>query len=106
MKRVTSRNDFNSEVNKGNVCLKFGAEWCGPCGMLAEIIENIESNYNNVNFIEVDVDDFDDETLFDEYKIKNIPVLYFIKDGLIGNKTVGLISEDVLNNYITEMINN
>lgn len=105
MRKITNREEFDSVVNNGNVCLKFGAEWCGPCIALAELIEENEGNYNDVTFVEVDVDEFDDDSIFDEYKIKNIPVLYFIKDGLISNKTVGLISNDDFNNYLSKMIN-
>lgn len=105
MRKIINREELNSVINNGSVCLKFGAEWCGPCSALTELIEENEGNYKDVNFIEIDVDEFDDEAIFDEYNIKNIPVLYFIKDGLINNKTVGLISKDDLNNFITKLIN-
>lgn len=88
-------NDIRNEISNGNVCLKFSADWCGPCSVLSSVIEKIEDNYNNVKFIEIDIDDVDD-SIIEEYQIRNIPVLYFIKDGTILNKIVGSVKQEVL----------
>lgn len=95
MKVVNNTNEFNNEISTGNVCLKFSAEWCGPCRVLSSLIETIEDNYENVNFVEVDVDDIDEEIL-NEYKVRNIPMLYFIKDGVVLNKFVGSVNKEIL----------
>lgn len=103
MRTLNNTNEIRNEISSGNVCLKFSAEWCGPCRVLSSIIEEVEGDYNNVKFIEVDVDDVDDSSIIDEYKIKNIPALFFIKNGEVLNKHIGTINHpmlvDELNKY-------
>ena len=93
--------DFNNEITDNDVVVKFSAEWCGPCRVLGENIESIESDYPNINFIEVDVDEADEE-LVSKYKIRNIPVLFFIKNGEVLSKEIGVMSVDVLKEKINE----
>lgn len=68
--------------------LKFSAEWCGPCRMLERVVSEIETERDDVTFLDVDVDEAD-EDFVDEYKVRNIPVLLFFKDGLQCGKLVG-----------------
>ena len=93
--------DFNNEITDNDAVVKFSAEWCGPCRVLGENIESIESDYPNINFIEVDVDEADEE-LVSKYKIRNIPVLFFIKNGEVLSKEIGVMSVDVLKEKINE----
>lgn len=102
MKTVNNSEVLKNSINEGNTCLKFSAEWCGPCRVMGETISSIEDDYPNINFIEVDVDEVDDSVLT-EYKIKNIPVLYFIKDGEIIDKNVGTMSKEVLVNKLVNV---
>lgn len=101
MKTVSNNSVLESVISEGNTCLKFSAEWCGPCRVLGENIESIESDYPNINFIEVDVDEADEE-LVSKYKIRNIPVLFFIKNGEVLSKEIGAMSVDVLKEKINE----
>lgn len=94
---------LKANITDGNVCLKFSAEWCNPCRILGEMIEGLESDYPNVKFIEVDVDEVDDANILTEYKIKNIPALFFMKDGEIVKKEVGSMSKDYLNETLKEI---
>lgn len=64
--------------------LKFYASWCGPCRVLSERLEG-------ETLTEINVDQ-DHETAI-KYKIRNIPVLVFKKDGLEVHRTVGLITK-------------
>lgn len=101
MKTVSNNSVLENVISEGNTCLKFSAEWCGPCRVLGENIESIESDYPNINFIEVDVDEADEE-LVSKYKIRNIPVLFFIKNGEVLSKEIGVMSVDVLKEKINE----
>lgn len=102
MKTVSNSEDLKNCINEGNTCLKFSAEWCGPCRVMGETILSIEDDYPNINFIEVDVDDVD-ENVLTEYNVRNIPVLYFIKDGEILDKNVGTMSKEVLVNKLVNV---
>ena len=78
---------FSENENK-LVVLKFSGSWCGPCRVLANTIEEIKPDLQDVIFVEADIDEVDSE-LIEKYKIMNIPVLIFFKDGLQVDKSVG-----------------
>ena len=103
MKTVSNVSILKNSISDGNVCLKFGAEWCGPCRVLESNIEEIEKDFKNITFIGVDVDDVDDDSVLDEFKIRNVPVLFFMKDGEIVKKEVGAMSKEVLSNTLKEV---
>lgn len=93
------------EVNKSNyseftgvkdklVVLDFWATWCGPCRMLAPVLEEIESEYPEVAFGKVNVDE--EAELAQMFKIVSIPTLVFMKNGEIIKKSVGYLDADAL----------
>jgi thioredoxin 1 len=65
--------------------LKFYADWCGPCKVLSQRLEE-EKNITEINV------DTDHETAI-KYRIRNIPVLVFLKDGEEVHRTTGLITK-------------
>jgi thioredoxin 1 len=103
MKKVNNVNEFNEVINSDNLTVvKFSADWCGPCRTLAGIMDDVTTDYQNVNFIEVDVEGDGMDEIVSNYSIRNIPVLAFIKNGKLLNKNVGLVDKV----KITELINN
>lgn len=103
MKKVNNVNEFNEVINSDNLTVvKFSADWCGPCRTLAGIMDDVTPDYQNVNFIEIDVEGDGMDEIVSNYSIRNIPVLAFIKNGKLLNKNVGLIDKV----KITELINN
>lgn len=103
MKKVNNINEFNEVINSDNLTVvKFSADWCGPCRTLAGIMNDVTPDYQNVNFIEIDVEDDGMDEIVSNYSIRNIPVLAFIKNGKLLNKNVGLVDKV----KITELINN
>ena len=103
MKNVNNVNEFNEVINSDNLTVvKFSADWCGPCRTLAGIMDDVTPDYENVNFIEIDVEGDGMDEIVSNYSIRNIPVLAFIKNGKLLNKNVGLVDKV----KITELINN
>lgn len=103
MKKVNNVNEFNEVINSDNLTVvKFSADWCGPCRTLAGIMDDVTPDYENVNFIEIDVEGDGMDEIVSNYSIRNIPVLAFIKNGKLLNKNVGLVDKV----KITELINN
>lgn len=88
-----SEADFEKEVLNSDkkVLVDFYADWCGPCKMLAPILEQIAEENNDVKIVKVNVDE--NENLAVKYKIMSIPALIVFDKGEIYNKSVGLISK-------------
>lgn len=103
MKKITNIDEFNEIVNSSNLTVvKFGAEWCGPCKVMNSTIENIENDFNSVNFVEVDVEEGSNDEIVTQFNIRNIPVLVFMKNGSSLSKSVGALAKDALIEKIKE----
>ena len=85
---VTSDN-FRSEVLEapGTVLLDFFATWCGPCRMVAPILEEIAGERSDVKVCKINVDE--EPELAAEFRIMSIPTLIVMKDGKIVNQSAG-----------------
>ncbi|MBP3228698.1 MAG: thioredoxin [Bacteroidaceae bacterium] len=84
-----SVSDFQALLATGKpVVVDFSATWCGPCRMVAPIVEELAQEYaGRVEVVAVDVDEC--EELAFKYQVRNIPTILFIKDGEIVSKQVG-----------------
>lgn len=96
---VTSSN-FEEEVLKSEkpVLVDFYADWCGPCKMLAPIVDEVASENDTVKVCRVNIDE--NEDLAVQYGIMSIPTLVVIKKGEEMNRTVGVVGK----NEILEML--
>lgn len=81
---------------KSKTVIKFGANWCGPCLVMAPAFQRFKDNYSNENIEIKDVDVDEDYKLAAEYKVRNIPYTIFIKDGTVVDKIVGIANYDKL----------
>ena len=71
------------------VLVDFWAEWCGPCKMVAPILDDLASEYDGkVKIGKVNIDDF--QGLASEYGVRAIPTLLIFKDGQVADQIVGL----------------
>jgi thioredoxin len=94
-------NNFEEVVIKSDkpVIVDFWAEWCGPCRMIAPVIEEISKEYSEkVLVAKCDVDSSPQVTA--KYSIRNIPTVLFFKDGVIADKQVGAVPK---NNFINKL---
>ena len=91
-----SASDFEEEVlkEKGVVVVDFWATWCGPCKMIAPIVEELDEEMSNVKFVKVDVDK--NPQIANQYKIVSIPTLKIFKDGKLINTLIGFKTKDAL----------
>ncbi len=85
---VTDKN-FEELVNSGKpMVLDFWAEWCGPCRMVAPIIDDLAKEYDGqVTVGKMDVDNNNDVVA--QFGVRNIPTVLFFKDGKVVDKQVG-----------------
>lgn len=91
--KVVEEKDFQEEIKKGVSLVDFYASWCGPCRIMADILEDIaEELGEKVNVFKVDVDDA--EKISRSYGIMSIPTLIIFKNGELQEKHVGVWDQD------------
>jgi len=95
-KDETFSNELQADVP---VLVDFYADWCGPCRMLAPVLQDISSERSNVKIVKVNV--YEAEKVAQRFGIMSIPTLMVFKDGKEVSKKVGLCSKD----EIVDMIN-
>ena len=97
--------NFDTEVLKSNlpVLVDFWAEWCGPCKMIAPIVEEIAGDYaGKVKVGKVNVD-FNNQVAM-EYGIRGIPALLVFKGGAVANQIVGAVPKNNITQILDEVI--
>lgn len=93
-------NNFNEEVlnSKELVLVDFFATWCGPCKMVAPILEDLESEMIDIKFVKVDVDE--SPLVANQYGIQSIPTLKVFKDGKVVDTVVGFLPKEQIKSLI------
>ncbi len=81
---------------------KFSAAWCGPCRMLAPVMNEIKSKYPNVKFEDIDIDDYNEDV--ETYAVTSVPTVIIEKNGQLHERFTGLQSKIAYQNSINEAI--
>ncbi len=81
---------------------KFSATWCGPCRMLAPVINEIKRKYPNVKFEDIDIDE--DYENVQKYSVNSVPTVIIEKDNQLLERFTGLQSKMAYQNAINEAI--
>ena len=85
------------------VMIDFWAEWCGPCRMIAPIVEDLSSEYDGKALIlKCDVDE--NPEIATKFGIRNIPTLVFIKKGELVDKLVGAVQRSKITEKLDALV--
>ena len=101
MVKKISQDEFKTMDKSGISVLDFNATWCGPCKMLAPVLEEVSNDLDGqAKFYSVDTDENPD--LAREYGIMNIPAIVVLKDGAKVDMNVGFVPKEVLSDFISK----
>ena len=100
MIKKISAEQFETEAKKSPVAVvDFSATWCGPCRMLAPVLEGVsEKLKDKVDFYNVDVDEA--HALAVEYRIHSVPCLMLFKNGELADQSLGFKPEHMIVEWI------
>ena len=91
-----TKENYEAEVLNSDkvVLLDFFANWCGPCKMIAPILEEIAAENEHIKVCKIDVDN--DPDLARKFNVTSIPLLVVMKDGKIVNQALGARPKDAI----------
>ena len=100
MVKKINAEQFETEARKSPLAVvDFSATWCGPCRMLAPVLEDISEKYaDKVSFYSVDVDESPELAM--QYRVSSVPCLVLLKDGEFADQSIGFRPEPQLTAWI------
>jgi len=98
MVTVVKNNDLEAAKNSRYAVVDFSATWCGPCRMVAPVVEELSEELTDFNFFNADVDENSDLAV--EFEISSIPAIAVLKDGKVAAMSVGFKPKDALKDFI------
>lgn len=100
---ITSEN-LQGLLDSGQpMVIDFWAEWCGPCRMVAPLIDELATEYaGRVTIGKCDVDENNDLAV--KFAVRNIPTILFIKGGQIVDKQIGACPKNVLVDKVNKIL--
>lgn len=91
---------FTQEVieHSGKVLVDFYAQWCGPCKMIAPVLDQLSEKHQDLKVVKVDADEA--QELMTQYSVRGIPTLLLIDKGEVVDRKVGAASLQQIDEFV------
>ena len=101
--KIINTEEFNELIKEGTTLIDFFADWCGPCKMLAPVLEELSDEYaGRVDIYKVNVDE--EEELAMLFGIRSIPTLIFIEQNGTMHRSQGAMGKPQLKEAIESIL--
>ena len=98
-----TNDNFDATVAEGVTMVDFWAPWCGPCRMIAPVVEELAEDFEGkAKITKVNTDE--QQEIAVKYGIRSIPTILFFKDGEMVDQMVGAAGKDVFAGKINELL--
>ena len=97
---INEEEKFNEEIKQGKVFVDFFATWCGPCQMLAPVLEEMDQKgeFGDIKVIKVDVDEAPE--IAGRFNVQSIPTLLLLEDGKVVDTRLGFMPKPMLLKFL------
>ncbi|MGB5919628.1 thioredoxin [Arcobacter sp. F2176] len=98
-----TQDNFEATVKEGISMVDFWAPWCGPCRMLAPVIDELAGDFEGkANICKVNTDE--EQDLAVKYGVRSIPTVIFMKDGEVVDQMIGAASKQAFSDKINSLL--
>ncbi|HEX7154191.1 MAG TPA: thioredoxin [Thermoanaerobaculia bacterium] len=97
-----SDTNFRSTIAKGRYVVDFWAAWCGPCRMIAPVIEELAASRTDVQFAKLNVDE--NPQTSSQFSVRSIPLLVFFRDGMEAGRVTGAVPRGSIEQAIARFL--
>lgn len=91
---------FADDIKEGTVLVDFYADWCGPCKMIAPVLEQIAAESDDFKIVKLNVDE--NMAVAQQYGVRAIPTLFVMKNGEVAAQKSGFMPKDALVSWVQE----
>jgi len=102
---ATTTDTFDADVleSKIPVLVDFSAPWCGPCKMVAPVLDDYAAqNKERLKIVKVDIDQYPE--LAQRFQVRGIPALLVFRDGLLQGTKIGALTRSQLSSFLDPLL--